>query len=131
MDSQPPWRARKSRGDRFSEADQRARAPPLSRRAIDPEHKIHLYRIAQEATTNAIKHAGASRILVSLSASGDRIELRIEDDGKGFDPTAASGGLGLATMRQRAALIGAELDCTTAPGGGTRLGVAMARKGTP
>ncbi|MCB0187000.1 MAG: sensor histidine kinase, partial [Caldilineaceae bacterium] len=62
-----------------------------------------LYRIAQEALNNALKHANATAVTVALSASASGITLQIHDDGVGFDPAvaAASGGLGLTSMRER------------------------------
>lgn len=89
--------------------------------ALASEQKIQLYRIAQEATTNAVKHSDATRLSVSLRAQGPRCELSIEDNGRGFDPASTDGGLGLATMRRRAALIGAAMTCAAGPEGGTRV----------
>jgi len=72
----------------------------------------HLYRIAQEALTNALKHSNAHQILVKLDAGQQRVRLEICDDGRGFPVGAESdgrGGLGLRTMRHRASVIGARL----------------------
>ena len=70
----------------------------------------HLYRIAQEAITNAVKHGRAKSIVVNLNSSADRATLTITDDGAGF-PAGASGigGLGLRIMKYRAEMIGASL----------------------
>lgn len=83
---------------------------------------IHLYRIAQEAVTNALKHAGASRILLSLREQPDGLELNIEDDGRGLAQTGSrNNGIGLHVMEYRARLIGAHLLIGSPPDGGTRI----------
>lgn len=81
-----------------------------------------VFRIAQEALTNAARHARAGRVLVGLARAQDELVLDVVDDGIGLDPTgSAGGGLGLAGMRERAALAGARLEIGAAPGGGTRI----------
>ncbi|MBN1979052.1 MAG: PAS domain-containing protein [Anaerolineae bacterium] len=82
-----------------------------------------LYRIAQEALNNALKHAGASNVTVCVSGRDDRVELEVVDDGAGFDPSAAGkdGGLGLTSMRERAEKAGGVLDIISAPGQGTKV----------
>lgn len=71
---------------------------------------VHLYRIAQEATTNAIKHGKAKRIAIGLFVSGSRLVLRIQDDGIGFPKTAPKQkGMGLRVMQHRARMIGGTL----------------------
>jgi len=86
----------------------------------DNEIAIHLYRIAQEAIRNAIKHGPARHITVELSSSDGSIALRVKDDGKGFKEVPLTpGGLGLNIMRYRAASIGAVFDIRTGEGGGT------------
>ncbi|MCL5966396.1 MAG: PAS domain-containing protein [Deltaproteobacteria bacterium] len=81
------------------------------------------YRIAQESLTNAARHASAARVDVSLRVEDGRMVLDVEDDGRGFaaDELPESRGLGLAGMRERAALIGGALTVRSAPGGGTRI----------
>jgi PAS domain S-box-containing protein len=89
--------------------------------------KIAIFRIVQEATSNALKHAGADRIKVRLSNERDTLELLIEDTGRGFDPAAAasgrdfSHGLGLQSMKERAELSGASYEIQSAPGKGTSI----------
>jgi signal transduction histidine kinase len=83
-----------------------------------------LYRVGQEALHNALRHAGASRIDVSLQpastdGSGAGVRLMVEDDGKGFDPEAAGRGLGLVSMRERADSVGGRLTVSTQVGHGT------------
>jgi signal transduction histidine kinase len=80
----------------------------------------HLYRIAQEAITNAIKHADASTIVVRLRNLGDTAELTVADDGAGFQAdNQPTGGRGLNIMRHRARLIDASLEIGSGPTGGT------------
>jgi signal transduction histidine kinase/ligand-binding sensor domain-containing protein len=84
-----------------------------------------LYRIAQEALNNVLKHAQARRVVVSLVQDPRRVTLEIADDGLGFDPSEASrgGGMGLRGMRERAAEIGARLEVQSAVGSGTMVRV--------
>jgi two-component system sensor histidine kinase UhpB len=88
--------------------------PPLS-----PEEELVVYRVAQEALTNAVRHGGARRVCVTLEARGQAVELTVRDDGTGFDVEAAAEGAGLRGMRERAVLIEARLDVTSTPGEGT------------
>ncbi len=80
-----------------------------------------LYRVAQEALHNALRHSGAAEIKVTLSRSPRRVILEVADDGHGFTPDApdAPGGLGLASMRGRAAAAGGALTIRSAAGRGT------------
>ena len=75
-----------------------------------PELESALYRITQEAITNAVKHAAATRVHVRVRQTGDVIEVRVEDDGKGFDPDATASGFGLTGMRERVELAGGSLE---------------------
>jgi signal transduction histidine kinase len=87
------------------------------------EHQLH--RIAQEALNNALKHACAARITVSLRQTKDELDLSISDDGVGFDPgeQRPEGSYGLRGMEERAARIGADLSIRSAPGEGTTIRV--------
>ena len=92
----------------------------------DPERlsgdgEIAVYRVAQEALANAARHSGATRVEVDLSAGAGGVELRVRDDGRGFDPAVANGGLGLDGMGERARLVGAELRVESAPGAGAEI----------
>lgn len=87
-----------------------------------PAVALHLYRMAQEALSNAIRHAGASQVTVSLDETAGRIRLRITDNGKGIPGRGPDdGGLGLRIMQYRAQLIGALLDIGPAANGGTKI----------
>jgi PAS domain S-box-containing protein len=84
----------------------------------------HVYRIAQEALTNAVKHAHASRVDIRFAVTPTTVTLSVLDDGVGLAPRATwAQGLGLSSMRHRAAAIGARLDVTSADGGGTEVRV--------
>lgn len=87
----------------------------------DPEAAMHLYRIAQEAVSNALKHSGASEVSITLHPKGDVLELRVEDNGRGIPKNLgkARSGMGLRTMRYRAQALGADLEFESRPGGGT------------
>jgi signal transduction histidine kinase len=86
-----------------------------------------LYRIAQEALNNTLKHAFARRVSVSLEQDERVLILEIADDGVGFDPSTAveGGGLGLDGMIERAVQMGAELVLDSEPGAGTRVRVEI------
>lgn len=90
-----------------------------------------LYRIAQEALNNALKHGEPTSVVVTLRFEGappdQRVELEIVDDGQGFVPQVASdrGGMGLVSMGERAKKIGARLTVHSAPGEGTRVAVVV------
>ncbi len=79
----------------------------------------NLYHIAQEATNNALKHAGASEIVIGLAFDGMRGCLTIRDNGKGFGEIPASGGVGMKIMRYRGELVGGRVAIESAPGAGT------------
>ncbi len=87
----------------------------------DPTAASHLYRIAQEAVHNALKHSRATRIWIELTQQADGLELRVRDNGVGFAPQENSCGLGLRTMEQRARLIGGRLRVQTRPGAGVEV----------
>lgn len=100
---------------------------PLS---VPPAADYQLFRIAQEALANVRQHAGATRVRVTLGfREPAALDLAIEDDGRGFDPSAASStgqrSFGLATMRERAASLGGALALQSTPGTGTRVVAAV------
>jgi signal transduction histidine kinase len=80
-----------------------------------------VYRLLQEALTNVAKHAGARRVSVRLVRDDTTVELRVGDDGVGFEPGANHRGLGLQGMRERVALLGGAVQLESAPGKGTML----------
>jgi signal transduction histidine kinase len=98
---------------------------------LAPDLETVLYRVTQETLNNVGKHAGASRVTVTLAAENGSVRLRINDDGVGFDPIAASsllseGHFGLAGMRERVEMVGGHLSIDSAPGHGTTVDVEMA-----
>ena len=94
----------------------------LGDRRLPAEIETMLYRTVQEALTNVIKHAEASRVTVRLSRRENVVVLSVQDDGKGFDAQSVrDGGLGLVGMRERAALLGGRFVVETSEGAGTML----------
>jgi two-component system, NarL family, sensor histidine kinase UhpB len=89
--------------------------PPLSM-----EVELVVYRIAQEALTNALRHSEASCIEVSLQSDDDRLTLKVRDDGHGLNGSSGSGA-GIQGMRERAMMIGGRYDLRTRPEGGTEV----------
>jgi PAS domain S-box-containing protein len=81
----------------------------------------HIFRIAQEAINNSVKHAKAKHIQVTLRPGGDKIELAVTDDGTGFSPQAKMDGLGLRIMHYRARRIGGTLEVAADEKGGTKV----------
>jgi signal transduction histidine kinase len=101
---------------------------------LDPRVEEQLYRIAEEALSNALKHAVPSSIATTIRFEGSSpdqyVVLEVVDDGVGFDVRAvgAAGGLGLVSMRQRAEKIGGRLTVHSAPGKGTMIKMRMGRE---
>ncbi|MEQ1752461.1 MAG: ATP-binding protein, partial [Prosthecobacter sp.] len=89
----------------------------------DPDVSMHLYRIAQEAVANAVKHSAAGHILMDLRMTHDELTLIIEDDGSGIQMSTATytEGMGLRTMRYRAEALGAYLEVLPRLFGGTQV----------
>ncbi len=87
----------------------------------DADAAMHLYRIAQEATANAIRHGSPRRVTISLDEGPADIELRIQDDGIGLPPNVPNGsaGMGLRIMKHRSQIIGATFSATAVAGGGS------------
>ena len=97
---------------------------------LPPEVEICVYRITQEAVTNVARHSGARTCTVSLVRHQERLELTIEDDGRGIhsssaDDAEAARGLGLIAMRERAQALSGQFAVANRPGGGTRVTVTL------
>jgi PAS domain S-box-containing protein len=90
-------------------------------------HATAVFRIVQESLTNVSRHAGASRVAVTLVSSDVALDLRVSDDGQGFDLESAQGGYsyGLLGMSERARLIGGTLQIDSAPGAGTMVSINL------
>ena len=96
---------------------------------LPPGTEGEVFRIAQEALANALRHAGASRIDVELDARDGRLRLTVADDGVGFETQSAivrSRRLGLTSMEERARAVGGTLDIESTPGGGTTVQLEVA-----
>ena len=102
---------------------------------LAPDVETNLYRIAQEALNNILKHAKAKEVSVTFNQTGNEAVLVIEDDGRGFEPektgASAQGGLGLVGMRERATLLGGRLEIESKPGSGTAIYARIPADGTP
>jgi signal transduction histidine kinase len=92
-------------------------------RELPPAHQEHLLHIGQEALTNSLKYAHASCFTAQLSFSDHEVRLELEDDGCGFATGEYHDGSGLLGMRERVAKIGGVLEISSAPTGGTKIGV--------
>jgi PAS domain S-box-containing protein len=96
------------------------------KRPLPPDIQVTFYRIAQEALNNVVKHSGATAVAVTLCFLPDQVSLTVADNGRGFDPAAASvHSLGLGIMRERAAKIGADLKVDSTIGLGTKVHVQV------
>jgi signal transduction histidine kinase len=84
-----------------------------------------LFRIGQEAITNAVRHARARRVEVELAFSRRDVRLTVGDDGVGFDPEAEHAGFGLRGLRERAQELGGRVEIESRPGHGTTLSLAV------
>jgi signal transduction histidine kinase len=116
----------RSWAERFGiEAEFECSAPEDIR--LPPEVEANVYRLVQEALHNIVKHAAARHVSVLLSHRAGQAILVIEDDGRGFhvDEPAANRGLGLISMRERATLVGGEIEIDSAPGRGTSIFVKV------
>ena len=98
---------------------------------VEKKLQIHLYRIVQEAVSNVVKHSQARRASVTIALADGCVEVRVEDDGKGFCPPArqavdpAAQGFGLIGMRERARMLGGEAAIRSGPGQGTGIAVTF------
>lgn len=89
--------------------------------AISEEVQLVTYRIAQEALSNSIQHGSPEHVRVRLLGDGGALELRVSDDGPGFDAAGSQAGLGIGGMRERALLVGGTLQIDSQPDAGTRV----------
>ena len=95
---------------------------PDATKGARPEAAVALFRIAQEALNNVLKHAQARNVRIDVSATDEELILDVHDDGRGFDPRAARRGRwGMTTMRERAEAAGGQLHVDATPGEGTRI----------
>jgi signal transduction histidine kinase len=87
---------------------------------LEDATEVAVYRVAQEALINAVRHAAAHAITLTLDVADDELYLEVRDDGRGFDPARrAPRAVGIASMEERALALGGRLEVSSAPGGGT------------
>lgn len=111
------------------------------KRRLDAELESTLYRVVQEALTNVSRHAKATRAVISISESDGRVKATVTDDGDGLPDGGPSrprtpgeelkGGFGVSGMRERAELVGGELELVPAPGGGATMRLTVPLAGRP
>ena len=91
------------------------------------KEEIYLLRIVQEALTNIIKYADASKVSIQLISSSGLLKLDIEDDGKGFDSSShrTINGIGIANMKNRTEELKGEFKCSSSPGEGTKIVISI------
>jgi signal transduction histidine kinase len=88
---------------------------------LHPDEETAIYRIAQEALRNALKHADAQTVAIAVAEIEDEVGVRVRDDGRGYDANALTSGFGLVSIRERVELLDGRLRVTSAPGKGTTL----------
>ena len=92
---------------------------------LEPPDALHVLRILQEALSNVLKHSRAIKVRMVTRFHGSYVEIRVEDDGLGFDVDNAQPGRGLRSQQRRAARLGGTLHIDASPGGGTRLSLLL------
>jgi signal transduction histidine kinase len=98
---------------------------------LKPEHEHELLRIAQEAVSNAVRHARPHAVSITMTEESGHWILAVADDGAGMEQSpelSARQGFGLASMRQRASAIGGDWQIESAPGRGTRVSVRIMKR---
>ena len=97
--------------------------PPLA--WLEPLDALHVLRLLQEALSNVLKHACARRVRLTTRHKGSYVEIRVEDDGDGFDIETAQLGRGLKSQQRRAKTLGGSVRVDSSPGHGTRLSLRL------
>jgi signal transduction histidine kinase len=100
-------------------------------RSLPADCEEGLLRITQEALTNAVKHANARNFRATLSVGADKIQLRLVDDGRGFDPKAEHEGFGLIGMKERVDRMNGQFIIRAKPDVGTEILVELKNQPTP
>ncbi len=100
------------------------------RGALPRKIGVELLRVLREILTNARRHSGARKIEVRLWTEGDTLVVEVADDGRGFDPAVAQGGVGLVGMRERVEALGGEVEVSSRPGNGTEVTVRVPLEGS-
>jgi two-component system sensor histidine kinase UhpB len=94
-------------------------------RGLPEDAQLVIYRVAQEALTNAVRHAEAEHVQVELRREDGEVELSVRDDGRGFTFDETGRGLGIGGMRERALLVGGRFQIESRPGTGTRVRLSV------
>ena len=98
----------------------------VSDQDASPQAAMCLYRVLQESLMNIAKHSGSASARVSLIRKADMLEMRVRDEGRGFEPDAEGRkGIGLTSMEERVRLLNGELIVNSKPGGGTEIVVRV------
>lgn len=90
---------------------------------VSRENELCVYRVAQEALHNIVKHSGADQAVIALSSNGSILRMEVSDNGRGFDQAEPLQGLGLASMRERLSIAGGDLQIRSSSGHGTVLSI--------
>lgn len=99
-------------------------------RPLPPRVEVALYRVCQEALANVARHAAADRVTVRLVVTPERVQLGVEDDGRGFDAEQVPAERhGIVGMRERVNMLGGVFELHSAPGGGTSVGATVPLEG--
>ncbi|MBA4343296.1 MAG: hypothetical protein C0423_14265 [Methylibium sp.] len=98
---------------------------------LEPPDALHVLRLLQEALNNVLKHARATKVRISTRDLGERVEIRVEDDGQGFDLATSQKGRGLRSQLKRAQRLGGTVLVEARPGHGTRLSLRLPVQRTP
>lgn len=94
---------------------------------IKAERRLILYRIIQESLNNIVKHAGATHIVIDMNYTGNSLEIKITDNGHGFDTEKTPEGIGLLNIKHRSAMIDSSFHIESQPGAGTTLSILLSR----
>ena len=92
---------------------------------ISPERRLILYRIIQECLNNTVKHAGATRVAITMNYDETALNICVQDNGHGFDVLQTDKGVGILNMQHRSKLIGCALSIDSKPGKGTRINITV------
>ena len=98
---------------------------------LGEDEALALFRVAQEALNNVVRHSQATRAKVSLLGGPNDVRLVVYDDGQGFDPSTRSGGIGLIGMRERLRAVGGDFQIVTAQDGGTEVHATVTMQSRP
>jgi two-component system, NarL family, sensor histidine kinase UhpB len=90
----------------------------LAEERLTDQHKLMIYRVVQEQVNNILKYAQPHLITITIQSKGDLVTIVVEDDGSGFDPQRAQGGIGLRNIQSRLQIFGGHMKIDSSPGNG-------------